>query len=60
MSVHEKEIICNFECDAVEYYRDMYDWEEVRDKAIAVFKSNKSKMMYLTAYTVAKDLHLES
>ncbi|PNF40549.1 Leukotriene A-4 hydrolase [Cryptotermes secundus] len=41
-------------------YRDMYDWEDVRDKAIAVFKSNKSKMMYLTAYTVAKDLHLES
>jgi hypothetical protein len=38
----------------------MYDWEEVREKAIAVFKSNKSRMMYLTAYTVAKDLHLES
>jgi hypothetical protein len=58
--VHEKEIICNYECDTVVYYRDMYDWEEVRDKAIAVFKSNKSRMMYLTAYTVAKDLHLES
>jgi hypothetical protein len=25
-----------------------------------VFKANKSKMMYLTAYTVTKDLHLES
>jgi hypothetical protein len=60
MSVHEKELICNYKCDAVQYYRDLYDWEEVRDKAIAVFKSNKSRMMYLTAYTVAKDLHLES
>ncbi|XP_069682260.1 leukotriene A-4 hydrolase isoform X2 [Periplaneta americana] len=41
-------------------YRDLYAWEEVRDKAIAVFKANKSKMMYVGAYTVAKDLHLES
>jgi hypothetical protein len=53
-------MICNYECDTVEYYRDLYDWEEVRDRAIAVFKSNKSRMMYVAAYTVAKDLHLES
>jgi hypothetical protein len=55
----EKDIICNYVIP-FEYYRDLYDWEEVRDKAIAVFKSNKSRMMYLTAYTVSKDLHLES
>jgi hypothetical protein len=58
--LHEEEIIYNYECDTVEYYRELYDWEEIRDKAIAVFKSNKSKMMYMTAYTVSKDLHLES
>jgi hypothetical protein len=55
----EKDIICNL-CDTFDCYRDLYDWKEVRDKAIAVFKSNKSRMMYLTAYTVSKDLHLES
>ncbi|KAJ9599849.1 hypothetical protein L9F63_009889 [Diploptera punctata] len=41
-------------------YRDLYAWEEVQDKAIAVFKTNRPKMMYVSAYTVAKDLHLES
>lgn len=41
-------------------YRDLYAWEEVRDKAIAVFKANRPRMMYVSAYTVAKDLHLES
>lgn len=40
-------------------YRDLYNWEEVRDQAIAVFKANKHRMMYVAAYTVAKDLHLE-
>ncbi|KDR13370.1 leukotriene A-4 hydrolase [Zootermopsis nevadensis] len=40
-------------------YRDLYDWEEVRDRAIAVYESNKSRMMYVAAYGVAKDLHLE-
>lgn len=49
----------NYECDTVEYYRDLYDWEEVRDRAIAVYESNKSRMMYVAAYGVAKDLHLE-
>jgi hypothetical protein len=37
----------------------LYNWEEVRDQAIAVFKANKHRMMYVAAYTVAKDLHLE-
>jgi hypothetical protein len=45
--------------NTVEYYRDLYNWEEVRDQAIAVFKSNRHRMMYVAAYTVAKDLHLE-
>ncbi|PSN34098.1 Leukotriene A-4 hydrolase [Blattella germanica] len=43
-----------------EAYKDLYAWEEVRNKAIAAFKTNRSKMMYVSAYTVAKDLHLES
>jgi len=41
-------------------YRDLYTWEEVREKAIETFKKNRPNMMYVSAYTVAKDLKLES
>lgn len=40
-------------------YRDLYDWEDVREQAIENFNENKRFMMHVTAYTVAKDLHLE-
>jgi len=39
-------------------YRDLYAWEEVRPKAIATFNANKKFMMHVSAYVVAKDLHL--
>jgi hypothetical protein len=52
-------VIWNCECDTIEYYRDLYDWEEIRDRAIAVFISNKPRMMYVAAQTAAKALHLE-
>ena len=45
--------------ETLEYYRDLYNWEEVRDQAIEAFKCNKHRMMFVAAYTVAKDLHLE-
>lgn len=40
-------------------YRDLYAWEAVRQKAIDTFLANKDKMMYVSAHTVAKDLHLD-
>lgn len=39
-------------------YRDLYAWEEMRPKAIATFEANKKFMMHVSAYVVAKDLHL--
>ncbi|XP_042225073.1 leukotriene A-4 hydrolase-like isoform X1 [Homarus americanus] len=39
-------------------YRDLYDWEEMRQQAIAVYKANKDSMMHVAAYVVTKDLHL--
>ncbi|XP_023023652.2 leukotriene A-4 hydrolase [Leptinotarsa decemlineata] len=40
-------------------YRDLYEWELTREKAIANFTANRRNMMHVTAYTIAKDLHLE-
>ncbi|XP_050524894.1 leukotriene A-4 hydrolase [Daktulosphaira vitifoliae] len=39
-------------------YRDLYNWDEVRQKAIENFEKNKQCMMYVCQYTVSKDLHL--
>ncbi|EFN80896.1 Leukotriene A-4 hydrolase [Harpegnathos saltator] len=39
-------------------FRDLYDWIEMRQRAIDVYLSKKNKMMYVTAHMVAKDLHL--
>ena len=38
--------------------RDLYEWEDVREEAIATYKNNASQMMYVSAYTVGKDLNL--
>ncbi|KAJ1523935.1 hypothetical protein ONE63_010484 [Megalurothrips usitatus] len=40
-------------------YRDLYAWEEARPQAIATYLQNKSSMMFVSAYTVAKDLHIQ-
>jgi leukotriene-A4 hydrolase len=39
-------------------YRDLYAWEDVRQKAIENFQINKKYMMHVVSYTVSKDLHL--
>ncbi|GLV43345.1 uncharacterized protein CBL_03888 [Carabus blaptoides fortunei] len=41
-------------------YGDLYKWEEVRQRAIATFQANRKDMMYVSAYTVKQDLHLEN
>ncbi|XP_034237150.1 leukotriene A-4 hydrolase isoform X1 [Thrips palmi] len=40
-------------------YRDLYDWEEARPHAIATYKQNRASMMWVSAHTVAKDLHIQ-
>lgn len=39
-------------------YRDLYNWENVREEAIANYNAHSSEMMYVTAYGLKKDLHL--
>lgn len=39
-------------------FRDMYDWEEVREEALANFNAHCAEMMFATAYGLRKDLHL--
>ncbi|XP_015177544.1 PREDICTED: leukotriene A-4 hydrolase [Polistes dominula] len=39
-------------------FRDLYNWEEMRQTAIDAYLKNKNKMMYITAHMLAKDLHL--
>ncbi|XP_068083792.1 leukotriene A-4 hydrolase [Anabrus simplex] len=41
-------------------YRDLYEWPEARDRAVATFVTNEPNMMYVSSYTVSKDLHLRS
>lgn len=40
-------------------YQDLYAWEEMRARAIRTFEENQKSMMYVSAYTVAKDLHVK-
>ncbi|CAH0695979.1 unnamed protein product [Spodoptera exigua] len=40
-------------------YRDLYAWEDVRERAIQNFLKNEKFMMHVSAYTIRKDLHLE-
>ncbi|XP_013137336.1 PREDICTED: leukotriene A-4 hydrolase isoform X2 [Papilio polytes] len=39
-------------------YRDLYTWEEVRQRAIDNFLEQEPYMMHVSAYTLRKDLHL--
>lgn len=39
-------------------YRDLYAWEQVRNKTIENFLANEKYMMHVSAYTIRKDLHL--
>lgn len=39
-------------------YRDLYNWQEARDEAIATYQKNKGQMHNLTATMVGKDLKL--
>ncbi|KPJ03280.1 PREDICTED: leukotriene A-4 hydrolase isoform X2 [Papilio xuthus] len=39
-------------------YRDLYAWEEVRQRAIENFLQQEPYMMHVSAYTLRKDLHL--
>ncbi|CAF4914129.1 unnamed protein product [Pieris macdunnoughi] len=39
-------------------YRDLYNWEAVRERAIENFLKNEANMMHVSAYTLRKDLHL--
>ncbi|KAL0869686.1 hypothetical protein ABMA27_005933 [Loxostege sticticalis] len=41
-------------------YRDLYAWEDVRDRAIDNFLKNEPYMMHVSAYTLRKDLHLNN
>lgn len=40
-------------------YRDLYGWEEVRNRAIENFNANEKYMMHISAYVLKKDLHLD-
>ena len=44
--------------DFIHYCRDLYNWEESRSQALAAYETAKSQWMYVTAYTVGKDLHI--
>ncbi|OWR40757.1 leukotriene A4 hydrolase [Danaus plexippus plexippus] len=39
-------------------YRDLYAWEDVRERAIENFLNNEPYMMHVSAYTLRKDLRL--
>ena len=40
-------------------YRDLYQWTEVRERAVNTFRQNKEKMMAVAVRGVMKDLHLQ-
>lgn len=40
-------------------YRDLYEWRKTRAKTIENYLLNKYNMMHVSAYTLAKDLHLD-
>ena len=39
-------------------FRALYAWEEMRERAISAYQSNKHTMMFMTRQAIAKDLHL--
>lgn len=40
-------------------YRDLYHWEEMKQRTVDNFLANRHSMMYVSAYTLAKDLHVD-
>ncbi|VVC97012.1 unnamed protein product [Leptidea sinapis] len=40
-------------------YRDLYAWEDVRERTIENFLRNEPYMMHVSAYTIRKDLHID-
>ncbi|XP_051156421.1 leukotriene A-4 hydrolase isoform X2 [Leptopilina boulardi] len=40
-------------------YRDLYEWKEMRQRAIDNYLKTKDQMMFVTAEMVKKDLHLD-
>lgn len=40
-------------------YRDLYAWEEVRERTVQNFLKNEPFMMHVTAYMLKKDLHVD-
>lgn len=40
-------------------YRDLYDWQEMRQRTIDNYMKTKDKMMFVTAQIIKKDLHLD-
>lgn len=40
-------------------YRDLYEWESTKQQAVDNFMANKHTMMYVTQYTLAKDLNID-
>ncbi|KAG8256229.1 Leukotriene A-4 hydrolase [Homalodisca vitripennis] len=40
-------------------YRDLYAWEDMRQRTIDNFQATKANMMAVLVHNVAKDLHLE-
>ncbi|CAG9857794.1 unnamed protein product [Phyllotreta striolata] len=40
-------------------YRDLFQWDVTKSKAVENFKANRRNMMHVTAYVLAKDLKLE-
>ncbi|CAH1169848.1 unnamed protein product [Phaedon cochleariae] len=40
-------------------YRELFQWEATKLRAIENFKANRRNMMHVTAFTIAKDLRLE-
>ncbi|XP_054715902.1 leukotriene A-4 hydrolase-like [Uloborus diversus] len=39
-------------------YRDMYEWNETREKAVLNYHEHSKEMMYMTAFALAKDLQI--
>lgn len=41
-------------------YRDLYEWEATKQRAVDNFLANRHSMMHVSAYTLAKDLHVNA
>ncbi|XP_018570757.1 leukotriene A-4 hydrolase isoform X2 [Anoplophora glabripennis] len=41
-------------------YRDLYQWEEIKQRTVDNFLANRHSMMHVSAYTLEKDLHVDA